>query len=182
MRILFWDLELAKPIEDNGGWAGAKAGQCGCSILVIYDSDSRRYYLYDENQLDEAVEHLNSADVLVGFNTIDFDTPVIQNITGRFLTVRQFDFLQAIWDEVGFRQKGWKLEQVAERTLGMHKMSSGKYATQMAQDKEWGKLFTYCLWDVMLLVDIWNHLAAGEALIGPDEEELYISLPAEGTV
>lgn len=182
MRILFWDLELLKPLEENGGWAGARAGLCGISVLCIYDSSTRRYYLYDQNQLDEAIEHLNEADLLVGFNTIEFDTTVAQAVTGRYLTVSQFDFLQAIWDAVGFRQKGWKLEQVAERTLGLHKASSGKFATQMAHDGEWGKLFTYCLWDVMLLVDLWNHLASGEPLIGPDNNELQLTLPDECTV
>ena len=179
MKLIFWDLELLKPLESNGGWAGAKSGACGISVVCLYDSETRRYYLSDQTQLDEAVEHLNSADILVGFNTIDFDTVVIQNVTGRFLTVQQYDFLQAIWDELGFRQKGWKLEQVSERTLGLHKAASGKFATQMAQDGEWGRLFTYCLWDVMLLVDLWNHLSDDKPLIGPTDDELFLTLPAE---
>lgn len=182
MRLIFWDLELLKPLEENGGWAGAKSGACGISVVCLYDSSTRRYYLYDQTQLDEAVEHLNQADLLIGFNTIDFDTVVIQNVTGRYLTVRQFDFLQAIWDELGFRQKGWKLDDVAGRTLNLHKAGTGKFATQMAQDGEWGKLFTYCLWDVMLLIDLWNHLAAGEPLITPDESDLYLTLPCEEPV
>lgn len=179
MKLLFWDIELAESVEKHGGWAAALRGECGISVIAIYDSETGRYYLYDEKNLDEAVEHLNTADILIGFNTVKFDTVVTQAVTGRYLTVQQFDLLQAIYDALGHRTKGWKLDEVCQRTLGMGKTDSGDFATVLSQDKQYGKLFTYCMHDVALCVDLWNHLVDGNPLKDPADNDLFLTLPTE---
>lgn len=179
MRLIFWDTELLKSIEENGGWEGAYNGNCGLSCIALYDSADGRYHIYDQKNLDTAVEHLNEADLLIGFNSVKFDTVVTQAVTGRYITVQQYDLLQAIYDAIGYKVKGWKLDQVAQRTIGSGKTETGAFATQLAADGEWGRLFTYCMHDVQLVRDLWNHLVDGLPLIAPDESELHLTLPAE---
>lgn len=178
MTLLFWDIELEKSVEGHGGWPGALRGDCGISVISIYDSSTARYYLYDSKNLDAAVEHLNTADLLIGFNSVKFDTVVTQAVTGRYITVQQYDLLQAIYDTLGHKVKGWKLDEVSQRTLGIGKTDAGEFATVLAGKGEWGKLFTYCMHDVALCVELWNHMVDGLPLKDPSDNDLYITLPS----
>src|SRR5262245_41926483 len=82
-HVITWDLEIAIPVEEvPGGWEAVRRGAAGISCVCLFDTDTGRSHTYDSQGLVECMDHLNSADVLVGFNTIGFDTPVIESITG----------------------------------------------------------------------------------------------------
>lgn len=173
MKTLIWDLEIRDPVEDKG-WEAARNGQCGISCIVIWDSDSGRYHLYDEHRLEEAVDHLNSADLLVGYNTLNFDSNVVFGVTGRFLTVPQYDILSKIWDALAHRKKGYKLDEVATATLNMGKSGNGEFATALYAQKRFGELFDYCLNDVFLTKELYNHIVDLGWIKGADGQELHI--------
>lgn len=179
-RIVCWDLEIEKPVDDFlDGWEAARRGDCGISALVLSDSETGRFHIYDKHTLDEALDHLNSADLLVGWNTINFDSHVLSGVTNRYITVRQYDMLQEAWHGVGFRQKGWKLGQVAERTLKLAKNGHGEFATALVARGAWGRLFDYCLNDVHLVRQLWNHVVDVGWLPDPEGNEIHLSLPLE---
>ena len=180
-RILCWDLEISEPVSDKlGGWEAAKRGDCGISALVISDSETGRYHIYDRHTLDEAVDHLNSADLLVGYNTVDFDSRVIFGVTGRYITVPQYDILLEIWNELHDRKKGYKLDQVAKATLGYGKSGNGEFATTLVKKKRWGDLFDYCLADVHLVQQLFDHIVDFGFIKGADGEKLHLNQPVTG--
>lgn len=178
MKILCWDLEIHDAISDKlGGWDAARRGDCGISALVISDSDTHRYHIYDKHMLDEAVDHLNSADLLVGYNTIGFDSEVVFGVTGRYITVPQYDILAEVWKSTGKRFKGFKLDDVAGATLNLHKNSDGEFATVLVRKKHWGKLFDYCLNDVHLVRELFNHIQDLGWVKGADGEQVHLEKP-----
>lgn len=178
MKVLCWDLEILTPVEDHfDGIEAARRGECGISALVIYDSTTGRYHIYDQHTVDEAVDHLNSADLLVGWNTIDFDSEAIAGVSGKYIIVPQFDMLAEAWKSLGKRKKGWKLTEVAKRTLGVEKNNDGRFASELAQSGQWGKLFDYCLNDVFMTKELYNHVVENGSLPDPEGNDVFLDPP-----
>lgn len=172
MHILVWDLEVAKDVQ--GDWDAAKRGEKGVSSLVVYDNDTERYHLYDDYTFDTCAEHLNSADLLVGFNSVDFDTPCFQGYTGHDIIVPQFDILQAIWQALGTHKGGYKLGQVCDRTLNLQKNNHGESAHKLYAEGRFGELFDYNLNDVYLTRKLFNHIVAFGTIVKPDGSALQL--------
>ena len=82
-KVITWDIEIMiGPDEHPDGWEGARRGECGVSCVSLYDTSTGRFHVYDEHDLEDCAAHLTSADLLVGFNTIEFDTPAFQGTVG----------------------------------------------------------------------------------------------------
>lgn len=173
MHIIIFDLEIATPIKNND-WNAAKRGENGISSLVLWDSVTERYHLYDDFTFDKCVEHLNTADLLVGFNSLEFDTPCFQGYTGCILTPPQFDILQAIWQAVGKRSKGWKLDDICQRTIGEGKSGTGEGAPKLFAEGRFGELFDYNLNDVYLTRKLYNHIVQFGTVVGPNSQPLQL--------
>lgn len=178
MRILTWDLEIEKPVESlSGGWTEAREGGAGISCLVVRDNETGRSHLYDKHTLDAAVDHLNEADLLVGYNSVSFDSAVLLGVTNRHICVPQYDILAKIWEALGSRQKGWKLDDVASRTLGLHKSGKGIYATALWAQARYAELFDYCMGDVHITAAVFNHIVANGWILDPDGNHLHLDHP-----
>lgn len=177
-KLVAWDLEIKTPVQNcSDGWEGARRGDCGVSALVIWDSETGRPHIYDESTLEEAMDHLNGADLVVGYNTIGFDNEVMFGLTGRYITAPQYDVLYKIWEALPVRTKGWKLDDVANRTIGEGKNNKGEYATALWADGRYGELFDYCLNDVQILRRLFNHIVDTGMVIGPDDSKLDLEPP-----
>lgn len=173
MHIIVWDLEIATPIKNND-WEAAKRGENGISSLVCYDNVSERYHLYDDFTFPQCVEHLNSADLLVGFNSLEFDTPCFQGYTGCTLVPPQFDILQAVWQALGSRKSGWKLDAIAQRTINEGKSGTGESAPKLYAEGRFGELFDYNLNDVYITRKLYNHIVSFGTLTRPDGKPLQL--------
>lgn len=182
-RVIVYDLEIAKPLPQRDGkadWDAAKRGECGVSCVVLYDSETNRYHLYDSHNLVDCITHLNSADWLVGWNSKEFDTNVMQGVTGQQITAKQYDILQAIWQALGNQYfKGYRLGDVANRTLGLNKTGNGESAPSLAAQGRWAELFDYCLNDVWLTKELFNHAIEYGWIIDANGEKLALSPPSE---
>lgn len=182
-RLIIWDLEIEKSLDDMPGetqeeqWDAVRQGDAGISCLVLFDSQTQRYHLYDKHTLNEAVDHLNSADLLIGFNTISFDSEVIHGVTGRYITVAQYDILHEIWKALGGRRKGWRLNDISKRLFGLEKTESGAGAPTLAKQGRWAELMDYCLNDVHLTRLLFNHVVAKESIPDKDGEEVFLARP-----
>jgi len=173
MHIIVWDLEIEKPIKDND-WEAAKRGENGISSVVLFDSSTERYHLYDYHTLDSCGQHLNSADLIVGFNSVEFDAPCFSGCTGQSIVPVQFDILQAVWTALGKREKGWRLGQICERTIGEGKIKNGASAPRLYAEGRFGELFDYNLHDVYLTRKLYNHIVKFGTLVGPDGTPLQL--------
>lgn len=173
MSIIVYDLEIAEEVKDD--WEAARRGDKGVSSLVLWDSETERYHLYDDYTFEKAAEHLNSADLLVSFNGAEFDRPCFQGYTGYTITPKEFDILQAVWTALGGRKmKGWRLDNICDRTLGLRKNGNGASAPRLFAEGRYGELFDYNLNDVYLTRKLYNHIVDYGTVIGPDGTALNL--------
>lgn len=179
VHLVAYDMEILRPIPEVSGkpmWEVARAGKCGVASAVVFDNQTGRYHIYDQHMLEELVAHLNSADVCVGFNNIDFDKPAIEGTSGLKITSTQLDILQEI--KKNFRIKGhglWGLGAICERTLGLSKSGNGASAPSLAAKGHWGELIDYNLNDVHLTRMLYNHIAEEGWVESPEGGKKYLA-------
>lgn len=120
---------------------------------------------------------MNSADLLVSFNGIEFDTPCLQGFTDLDIYTEQYDILHEIWKSLGGREKGYKLTEICQRLdLGV-KNNDGARATQLYRDRHFGKLFDYCMNDVHLTRKLANWINRYGYIVGVSGNWLHLEKP-----
>jgi len=181
MHIVVYDLETAKEVSDlPGGWDDAKKGHAGISALVIWDTATQRFHLYDTYTVSDGLAHINAADLAVGFNTLGFDGPCLQRYVQRKIISPQFDINAAIRRSAGLYARGYKLKQVAARTLGVEPWGEGTLAPLLFKQGRMAELLDYCLQDVHYTRLLYNYVVEHGHVIAPNGEPLMLSdLPTE---
>jgi uncharacterized protein YprB with RNaseH-like and TPR domain len=153
----------------------------GISALAVWDNTTQWVHLYDDESIEEAVAHLESADMVVTWNGLDFDVPVCEAIAGRRLHLRShWDVYASLSSAVGIRgrRKGMGLGPTAERTIALSKLGDGAHAPELAQEGKWGRLFNYCSWDVKVLKSLVDHLIREGYLVMPGGMKVRVKVPA----
>lgn len=170
-RAITYDVEILRPIPERDGkadWEYARSGRCGISSTVLYDTGTGRYHVYDLHTISKLIEHLNEADVLIGFNNIEFDKRVVESVGKDTLWPPQVDILHEFRSNFSLKRGGWKLGMVCERTLGIGKTGDGESAPKLASQGRWGELFDYNLNDVHLTRLLFNHVQEHGWVVAPD--------------
>lgn len=158
-RIAVFDAEIKNPIEEcSDGWNSHD--EMGISVLVIFDYQSMRYRVFDDSNKDEALRILHNYDLVVGFNTVNFDWKLINACwpSPHLKESSDYDILREIWISLGLNPAvfnprthgGYKLDDVAFETIGMRKTGDGAHAPTLYQEKRWAELVDYCIEDVRI--------------------------------
>ena len=151
-NIVYFDLETQRSFGDVGG--GANKGKMGVSVAVTYSTARGGYEIYGENEMEKLGEELVRADLVVGWNHIQFDYPVLQPYVFHTLVEQtiNLDMMLDIEARLGFRLK---LDSVASATLGTGKTADGLDALRWWQEhKKTGdfaplrRIAEYCAYDV----------------------------------
>ncbi|PIT91326.1 hypothetical protein COU17_00845 [Candidatus Kaiserbacteria bacterium CG10_big_fil_rev_8_21_14_0_10_49_17] len=152
MRTIVFDIETSNEFSDVGSF---DPSALDISVVGVYDSktDSYRAYLLDE--LPDLWPVLESADVLVGYNSDHFDVPLLNKYyTGDLTRIKSVDLLREIKNSLGRRLK---LDSVAEATLGVNKSGHGLEALKWWRNGEVEKVKQYCLDDVRITKDLYEY-------------------------
>jgi DEAD/DEAH box helicase domain-containing protein len=151
-NIVYFDLETQRSYNDVGG--AANKGKMGVSVAVTYSTARGGYEIYPENEMDRLGEELMRADLVVGWNHLQFDYPVLQSYLLPTLAEQtiNLDMMFDLEKKLGFRLK---LDSVASATLGTGKTADGLDALRWWQEhKKSGdfaplrKIAEYCAYDV----------------------------------
>lgn len=178
MRVMAFDLEIiSSPKDHPDGWEGARRGECGVSCVAVYDSLSDHTFIWTENDLEDCVNFLNKADLLVSFNGIEFDTPCLESVTGRTILPPQYDILLEVWRALPKRQKGFRLGEICGRLDLGAKTANGARATDMYRDGDYGRLYSYCRNDVNLTVRLARWIDEYGFILTPEGDELVLRRP-----
>lgn len=148
MKLVVFDVETKKSFDEVGGYHPEKLGVSLAGVW--YDGTLRAFR---EEEFLEMFKIFESAERIVGFNSIDFDMEALKPYyLGDLLKLPNFDILQEVEKQVGYRVK---LDALAAETLGVQKGGNGLDAITYFHDGEWEKLAKYCLEDVVITRDLY---------------------------
>lgn len=125
------------------------------AIICIHDSETNTYDSFVEEDLPRLWPILEHADALIGYNSDHFDIPILNKYyPGDLTQIKSIDLLSAIRESLGRRLK---LDSVAEATLGKKKTGSGLQSIEWWKNGEVEKVRSYCLDDVKITKEIYEH-------------------------
>jgi DEAD/DEAH box helicase domain-containing protein len=156
MLQVILDVETKKTFDQVGGYFPDRLGISFVGVCVRDGFTGQgEMQSYFEQDLPELFPLLERADVVVGFNVDQFDMQTfLPYYTGDITQIPTLDLMIKIKDSVGHRIG---LDAVAQETLGIGKSGSGLDAIKYFQAGELDKLRDYCLQDVAVTRDIYDH-------------------------
>lgn len=146
-NIVYFDLETQKSAEEVGGWGNIR--DMRMSIGVTYSTARGEYTIYGERQVNELIEELRRADLVVGFNQQRFDYEVL---TGHnpFFDPTQVPTLDLMVDLQKKLNHRLSLDSVANATLGVEKTAEGLQAIRWYREGKLLEIAEYCCYDVKI--------------------------------
>ncbi len=143
--FVYFDLETQRTANDVGGWGNKD--RMGMSIGVTYSTRLGEYRIYLESEVDALIEQLMRADLVIGFNHLGFDYPVLMGYTILDLPsqIRSLDLMVDLEEKLGHRLK---LEAVASASLGFGKTGDGLDAIRWWREGKVEDIARYCCYDV----------------------------------
>jgi len=124
----------------------------GLAAAVTYSSDAAAYHRYTESRVKDLIAELKSADLVVGYNVLEFDYPVLSAYSDEcFDELATVDMMQHLAERLGFRPS---LESVATATLGVRKSADGLQAVRWYRQGRIDKVLDYCEQDVLITKEL----------------------------
>jgi DEAD/DEAH box helicase domain-containing protein len=174
MKLLFFDVETKKAFDEVGGYYPEKLG---VSIIGTYwrDNNGEEYVGYREDNFSPFWRKLESADLVVGFNILNFDYPTLKPYySGSFEQFPSLDIMVEMEKHLGHRVS---LDAVAKETLGEQKNGHGLDAIRYYHDGDWESLEKYCLQDVKVTKDIYDYGVVNKVLRFKNKWNNLIEVP-----
>jgi hypothetical protein len=172
MRKIVFDIETRNVFSDIGK---NDPSLLDIALVAIHDSATGEYTTYLQEELGKLWPILEQADMLIGFNTDHFDTPLLNKYyPGDLSKIKSLDILKEIRATYGRRMK---LDQLAEGTLGKKKSGHGLEAIAWWKAGEIDKIRAYCMDDVKITKELYDYaMANGKLFFKEGKEKLEIKL------
>ncbi len=145
-NIVYFDLETQKSAEEVGGWHRIR--DMRMSVGVTYSTHRGGYRIYGEEQVNQLIDELCRADLVVGFNHVRFDYEVLHGYT--VLDLTQIPALDLLWDLHKALNHRLTLDAVASATLGTEKTADGLEALRWFRQGRLMEIAEYCCYDVKI--------------------------------
>jgi hypothetical protein len=154
MNIVYFDLETQRTANDVGGWD--KKSDMRMSLGVTYSTNLNEYRIYTEKRVNDLVQQLLRADLVVGFNIVNFDYEVLMGYTVLDLPghLRSLDLLVEVEKTLGNKLR---LDNIAQATLGLGKTGDGVDAIKWWREKRLMEVAEYCCFDVKVTKLVHEH-------------------------
>src|SRR2546423_4210083 len=152
--IVYFALETQRTANDAGGWA--RKGDMRMSVGVVFSTATGRYEVFGEAQVNQLVERLRRADLVVGFNILNFDYQVLMGYTILDLVaeLRTADLMADMEQRLGHRLG---LDAIAHATLGIQKTAVGLDAIRWWREGRIMEIAEYCCFDVKVTRPLDEH-------------------------
>lgn len=184
--IVVFDLEIKNEIGKNGvTWK--TYDKMGISVGCAFDYRTMDYLVFMDDNIQELRALLAGAEMIVGFNILGFDLPLIASCTkpvDKNPKLEIYDLLFKSREAVGWKEgrnfpTGLKLDNHLEATFGKDHMKTadGAEAPLMWQRGELGKLISYCLCDVKREKMLFEHVIQKKPVKTAAHGEKILELP-----
>lgn len=167
MRKIVFDIETKNTFQEAGSNDPA---DLDISVVCVYDYEADQYSSYLEKDFKNLWPIIEKADMLIGFNSEHFDTPLLNKYyPGDLTLIKSLDILKEIKNSLGRRIK---LDTIAEATLGKKKIGHGLEAITWWKNGEIDKIIKYCLEDVKITKEVYEYALKNSLLKYRDGNEL----------
>ena len=160
MKRLVLDLETKRSFNEVGG--SHNKHLLGVSLVGTYHYNEDKFIAYREESFAELAKILKEAELLIGFNLIGFDWPVLAAELGDW--VKELPTLDLMFEAQKALGHRISLDALAQATLGMNKIGSGLDALYYYAEGNWEKLERYCLEDVKITRDLYEYAKTNHIL------------------
>ncbi|MEO5719837.1 MAG: ribonuclease H-like domain-containing protein [Chthoniobacterales bacterium] len=152
--IVYFDLETQRTANDAGGWD--RKGNMRMSIGVVFSTATGSYQVYSEARVHDLIERLRKADLVVGFNVLNFDYHVLMGYTILDLIheLPTADLMVDVEQRLGHRLA---LDSIASATLGVQKTAMGLDAIRWWREGRVMEIAEYCCFDVKVTKLVHEH-------------------------
>lgn len=145
------DIETSNTFNEVGGYHPEKL-EVSVVVAYFYSTDTYEHYLIED--LPQLFHRLESEGRIIGYNSIGFDMPVLNNYyAGDLLQLPQLDLLQKIHSSLGYRIK---LDDVASATIGISKSAHGLLAVKWWKEGKVQEVIDYCRQDVKVTKEVYE--------------------------
>ncbi len=153
MRAITFDIETANFFTDVGS---SNPADLTLALICTHDSETDAYASYLEHELPILWPILESADMLIGYNSDHFDIPLLNKYyPGDLTRIKSLDIMSEVQKVIGRRLK---LDTLAEGTLGDKKLDGkGGQSVIWWREGEIEKVRDYCLKDVKLTRQLFDY-------------------------
>lgn len=183
-NIVYFDLETRRSAAQVGGWH--ETAKMGMSVGVTFSTKDNAYHIYTEDQVEDLIEELRNADLVVGYNHIGFDYGVLQPHTFWTLSdvTHNLDICTYLSAKLGHRLK---LDSVAKLTLGgCSKTAEGTDALKWwAEYEKTGDaqkmvdIAKYCCFDVKVTMEVYKFGAKNGYVLYEDKQGEPVKVEVE---
>lgn len=146
------DLETKRTFGEVGG---REFGQLEFTVAGVYDYGSGEYMIFEEKEVGKLQNLLINASLIIGFNHVGFDFPVLQPyLSIDVKTLPVFDIMLDFQIRMGHRIG---LDSIAQATLGVGKTGHGLDAIRYYREGKMKELKDYCLNDVKVTKEVFDY-------------------------
>lgn len=169
--IMVLDVETRHSADEAGGWHNAHL--MGVSIAVLFDG--KEYQSFTQDRLDEMFTLMKQADLIIGFNTLNFDYKVLQPFCSYNLRdLPSLDMLHEIKKRLNYRVS---LDNLASSTFNLQKSADGLKALEWWKQGELDKITEYCTQDVRLTKQLYEFAKENGYLLFTNKAGQKVRIP-----
>ncbi len=159
MREITFDIETANAFPTL---SRNDLSRMELAIVAIHDSETNEYTSYSKEELAKLWPIIETADVLIGYNSNSFDIPLLNNYyPGDLTKIRSLDLLVEVQNALGRRLR---LQSLAEGTLKVGKSGDGLQSVRWWQEGLYDKVREYCIQDVRITRKLYDYALEHGAL------------------
>ncbi|MFP4343765.1 MAG: ribonuclease H-like domain-containing protein [Anaerolineales bacterium] len=150
---VFFDIETQNTFDEVGGRYPEKLK---LSVAITYNTADEAFHRYTEENVLDLLEELRTTDLVVGYNLLGFDYPVLQKYYQdvELTTLPTLDLMIELQKRLGYRLK---LDSVATATLRIGKSADGLQAVRWWREGRLEELFKYCEQDVDVTRQVYEY-------------------------
>lgn len=167
MRAITFDIETKAQSTVLGR---LDASTMELTVVGVHDSGTGEYTSYLKDELNSLWRILERADVLIGYNSDAFDIPILNRYyPGDLARIRSVDLMVEVQKALGRRLR---LDSLATATLGRGKTGDGLKAVDWWNQGLYDKVREYCIEDVRLTRELFDHALEHGSLKYKDLKEI----------
>ena len=159
-NLVYFDLETQKSADEVGGWSHIR--DMRMSVGVTFSTQRGTYRIYGEKEVDDLVNELLRADLVVGFNNLRFDYEGLHGYT--VVDLKQVPTLVMLVELQKILPHRLSLDSIAVSTLGVEKTAEGLQAIQWYREGRLLEIAEYCCYDVKITRMVHEHGAIHKQL------------------